>query len=264
MNAEDTPLAHVLAALAAPAHDAELTGRDLALAAFREAAADPSPVIGRQEVNRSTLAKLLTLKTGVAVLCVTALGGVAFAAGGNPLADDKGKDDKGHHAPAHHPKSAPTGPAPTGTPTAAPATPPGHVVALCVRILKAVDDENPADGKPGKPAKPGQSGKPDKPGKGPKELKHKAKFKPKDIKAWEALVQAAGGEDEAKILAYCASLVPGHGPKPDKPGKPSGHPTGKPAQSGRPGTENKPGGKPGKQTGPSAGAPADGSGGGQG
>ncbi|GAB2867575.1 hypothetical protein GCM10022221_80540 [Actinocorallia aurea] len=241
MNAEDTPLNRVLAALSAPAHDAELAGRDRALAAFREAAASPSPAIGREPVKTSTIAKLLTLKTGVAVLCVTALGGVAaVAAGGNPLSDDKGKD--GSHAPALQPKSAPTRPAPTGTPTAEPAAP-GHVVALCVRILKAVEDD------------PEHKG--GKPGKDPKKLKHKAKFKPKDVKAWEALVQAAGGADEAKILAYCASLVPGHGPKPDKPGRPTIPPTGKPAEPGKPGGQDKPGEQPGGQGGPSAGHDGD-------
>lgn len=224
MNPEDTPLTRVLAALSAPAHDAELAGRDRARAAFREAMAAPPPATGRDDVNKSTLARLLTLKTGVAVLCATAVGGVALAAGGNPLSGDGGGPGMGEQVPVHRPKSASGAPAGTGpgtTPSPSPAAvPPGRLTSLCVRILKAVDTD---------------ARDPKRPGKGePGRLKDKVRFKPRDKAVFAALVRAAGGEDE--VLAYCADLVPGHSPRPGKPGKP-----GKPGVPGKPGQGANPG-----------------------
>ncbi|MEO3785019.1 hypothetical protein ABGB12_16900 [Actinocorallia sp. B10E7] len=215
MNRDKTPLDRVLAALTVPAHRSELDGRDRALAAFREAVAHPLPATQGNPV-KSTLAKLLTLKVGVAALCVTVLGGgVALATGAVPL---PGKDEKSvsHDRDVRlAPKSAPSNTPSTGSPTARP-TPSGspevRLAALCQRILR------------------------DPKGR-------EWRLKPAETRgaAYAALVKAAGGKDE--VYDYCLSLkLPSAEPKAssrssakptDKPGnspsvRPSKRPTSKP------------------------------------
>ncbi|MET8625731.1 hypothetical protein ABZW30_18615 [Kitasatospora sp. NPDC004669] len=77
-------LARVLAAAAAPATAAELSGEEAALAAFREASLTPEPVVTpvrRRSMATAALARAFSTKAAAAVLGATALCGVAVAAG---------------------------------------------------------------------------------------------------------------------------------------------------------------------------------------
>ncbi|MEU8513316.1 hypothetical protein AB0C76_17245 [Kitasatospora sp. NPDC048722] len=79
-------VARVLAAAAAPATAAELTGEQAALTAFREARFAPDPVtttapVRRRPMATAALARAFSTKAVAAVLSATALCGVAVAAG---------------------------------------------------------------------------------------------------------------------------------------------------------------------------------------
>ncbi|WP_106399066.1 hypothetical protein [Actinocorallia populi] len=196
MSREETKaLDRMLAALTAPAHPGELEGRDRALAAFREAAAGPSPVAPESLARKGLRAGRLPLRLGVAALCATLLGGgVAVATGaGLPL---PGRQDAPRPAPAEKgpgltPKKAPSAAPATGGPAARPAPsgpPASSFAALCRWILR--EDE-------GRHRRPDPAG-----GRG---------------EAYAALVRAAGGPDE--VYGYCLAMA---ARDPGPPGRPDG------------------------------------------
>jgi hypothetical protein len=78
-------LAGLLAAAAAPAVAGELSGEGAALAAFREVRRNPVSESGRAAVADAARRRAFTVKAVVAALAVTAVGGVAFAAGTGSL-----------------------------------------------------------------------------------------------------------------------------------------------------------------------------------
>ncbi|GAA2726817.1 hypothetical protein [Actinocorallia aurantiaca] len=212
MNEDATPLDRVLAALTVPAHPGELDGRDRALAAFQEAAARPLPV-SRANPVKSARARLLTVKTGLAVLCVTVLGGGVALATGTGLTfpgNDDGKPVFRGEGIRLEPKRAPS----TGSPTARPtpsSSPEARLAALCRQILR--DEKGRRDG-----------------GRGA---------------AYAELAEAAGGK--SKVYGYCLSLrSPDAGSKPSgRPGRPSAKPAGRPGDEGaRP--ADRPTGRPGR------------------
>jgi hypothetical protein len=82
-GAGSDPLARVLAAAAAPARDSELTGEQVAVAAFE--ANHLVPDATSQKRRKSMLAKLLTAKVLVSSFAVCATGGVALAASSGAL-----------------------------------------------------------------------------------------------------------------------------------------------------------------------------------
>ncbi|HEX4063267.1 MAG TPA: hypothetical protein VHY58_19820 [Streptosporangiaceae bacterium] len=73
------PLASLLAAAAAPPHTAEQAGEDAAITAFRAEHLVPASNLGRGQMIKSPLAKILTMKVGALALALGA-GGVAVAA----------------------------------------------------------------------------------------------------------------------------------------------------------------------------------------
>ncbi|MEE1786843.1 hypothetical protein PUR71_28650 [Streptomyces sp. SP17BM10] len=89
-------VARVLAAAAAPATAAELTGEQAALTAFREARLAPDPVattapVRRRSMATAALARAFSTKAVAAVLSATALCGVAVAAGTGNLPSPLGR-----------------------------------------------------------------------------------------------------------------------------------------------------------------------------
>jgi len=98
------PLAAVLQAAAAPAHPAELSGEQAALAAFEAAAQlDPVPSPRRQNVLKSTLAKILTVKAAVIMAAAAGTTGVVLASTTGALTST---DSPSEHRPADHPPAA--------------------------------------------------------------------------------------------------------------------------------------------------------------
>jgi MgtE intracellular N domain len=77
-GADCEPLARLLAAAAAPARESELTGEQMAVAAFE--ANHLVPVANSKKEHKSMLAKLLTVKVLFSSLAACATGGVALAA----------------------------------------------------------------------------------------------------------------------------------------------------------------------------------------
>lgn len=111
-------LAQVLAAAAAPAHDDELAGEQLAVAAFE--ARHLLPVATPQKEHKSMLAKILTAKILVTSLAAFATGGVALAASTGALTGSSHV-----HVNASQPGTIPTQAGdplstPTGVPTVQP------------------------------------------------------------------------------------------------------------------------------------------------
>ncbi|MCU7824016.1 hypothetical protein [Kitasatospora sp. DSM 101779] len=118
-------LAGLLAAAAAPPTDGALPGEEQAVAAFREARRTPAPHPGRATMADHARRRTFTLKALVAAFAVTAVGGVAVAAGTGNLPEALGGSPaKGHASVA--PAASPADPAsasragstPSGRPTA--------------------------------------------------------------------------------------------------------------------------------------------------
>lgn len=205
MNTEETrALDRVLAALTAPAHPDELEGRDRALAAFREAAAGPSPA-SRPPARRRLPTGRLPLRIGVAALCATLLGGgVAVATGARlplPGAGEETRSAAPEKGPRLVPKKAPS-PVPATTAPAARPTPYGPpapgFAELCRRILRE------KKGRRWRPEPAGPRGG-----------------------VYAALVRAAGGPDQ--VYGYCLALGPrGSGPSAGPDDRPNGRPEGRP------------------------------------
>lgn len=163
----------------------------------------------------TALAKLLTLKAGATVLAVTATGGVALAAANgtlpNPLSDPSAK-------PSVHATGKPSDAAKGKGPSDAKGSPSPNLVGLCRAY---------------------QAGVADNPGKA------------LENPAFTVLITAAGSEDDAKITAYCDTMLANEKGKPSKepvrptgtPSHPAGKPETRPTTAETPGTDA-PGGKP--------------------
>ncbi|GAA1075465.1 hypothetical protein [Kitasatospora arboriphila] len=118
-------LAGLLAAAAAPPADGALPGEERAVAAFREARRTPAPQPGRATMADHARRRTFTLKALVAAFAVTAVGGVAVAAGTGNLPQALGGSPAKGHAPVA-PDASPTDPASAsrnghGTPSGRPA-----------------------------------------------------------------------------------------------------------------------------------------------
>jgi hypothetical protein len=192
-------LRELLAAAAAPPRAGELSGEQIAVAAFRAAHLTPARQQRRRPVLKSTLATLLTAKILVPAAAVAAVGGIATAAatGTLPLPG---------HAPADSPTISAThvpSPAPPGSePASEAANPSPSLVGLCRAYTAGAGSEH---------------------------------GKALDSPAFTVLITAAGGKDQ--VPGYCADLLsdqPGN-PSPGTPptGTPEtprpAHPTGPPA-----------------------------------
>ncbi|HKT02401.1 MAG TPA: hypothetical protein VJT31_22960 [Rugosimonospora sp.] len=203
-------LAALLAdAAAPPARPARLPGEAAALAAFQAAHRDPVPQPRRFSMLKTSLAKLLTVKVGVACAAVLGFGGVAVAASSGSLPGPLhhlglGASPSGSHSPHPRPSGGPTA-WPSGWPSAWPGhTPPPGLVALCRKYSGQDNDHR------GRAL--------DQPGFGD-------------------LVKRAGAKDRDRVDRFCDFVLHG-GPNgwpsgfptvhPSWP-RPSGEPTGEPA-----------------------------------
>ena len=92
------PVASVLRAAAAPAHRDELTGEDVAVAAFRTAA---TAAPARQPVFRKALAKALAIKVAI-VLAIAGSTGVVLAASEGALPVPWSNSPAAPQAPTTH------------------------------------------------------------------------------------------------------------------------------------------------------------------
>jgi hypothetical protein len=202
-TADHDALVGLLAAAAAPAAEGELPGEQAALAAFRAARLAPVPVPTSRKRSMLTSApsKLLSAKVAATVL-VTALGGVAVAAGTGNLPTALGGSPAPHgRGPSSVPSASASPRASLGTAPGSSSVVPADLAELC-RTLARV----------GGPARSGASADP--------------RFAP--------LVRAAGGV--SRVSGYCAPVLTGHG---DSTGSPlSAQPTGsaaatKPGKSGQ-------------------------------
>ena len=190
------PLAALLRAAAAPAHQTELSGEQAALAAFEAAAQlDPVPSPRRQNVLKSTLAKILTVKAAVILAAAAGTTGVVLASTSGTLTSTTSPSE---HRPADHPPAVHS---PTHTPA-------------------GTSRNGDQDGKSSNAPSPSMFGlcqayqahKSDNPGKA------------LDSPAFTALITAAGGKDN--VDAYCDALVAtkGNGRSDDTHGKPTNLP----------------------------------------
>ncbi|WP_052390364.1 hypothetical protein [Streptomyces sp. NRRL B-24484] len=116
-------LAGLLAAAAAPSADGALPGEEEAVAAFREARRTPAPHPGRATMADHARRRAFTLKALVAAFAVTAVGGVAVAAGTGNLPQALGGSPSKEHATVA-PAASPTDPASASR--AGRGTPSGH------------------------------------------------------------------------------------------------------------------------------------------
>ncbi|MGW4382721.1 hypothetical protein [Kitasatospora sp. NPDC004531] len=242
-------LADLLAAAAATgtAGDGPLPGEEGAVAAFRQARRQPAPRQHRRRKMADTaLARALSAKAVAVALGVTAVGGVAVAAGTGRLPEVLG------------------GPAPTPPAAAAPAP----------ASAASTPDAAPASAAPGRTAKPsgaatrpgGASGRPvgpasDDPGQAPDlsalcrgfSAQVSGGAKPKEAAVDPALadlLSAAGGPE--RVTGYCAQLTARGDDRDDRDdrdqrgnghGRPSATPSPSPsasAPSGRPGRSQQP------------------------
>ncbi|HEY7596081.1 MAG TPA: hypothetical protein VH969_23260 [Actinophytocola sp.] len=224
----DRPLATVLHVAAAPAHPAELSGERAALAAFEAAQLTPAPSPRRQNVLKSTLAKILTVKAAVVLAAAAGTTGVVLASTSGALTPSDGPSE---HRPADHPPAVHS---------------PAHTPAGTSR-----DNNGDSAGKSGDAPSPSMAGlcnayeahKDDNPGKA------------LDSPAFKALISAAGGEDN--VDEYCDAIAASkdtgrpddsHGKPTDRPDNPgNGHGNGgdpgngdDPADGGDPGNGNAP------------------------
>lgn len=190
------PLAALLHAATAPAHPEELAGERAALAAFEDAAQlDPVPSPRRDNVLKSTLAKVLTVKAAIILAAAAGTTGVVFASTSGVMTPT---DKPTEHRPADHPSA-------------------GHS-----STHKPAGTQRDGDnaGKSGDAPSPSMAGlcnayeahKSDNPGKA------------LDSPAFTALIAAAGGKDN--VDDYCDTIAASkdHGQSDDTHGKPTDHP----------------------------------------
>ncbi|MEV8093638.1 hypothetical protein [Kitasatospora sp. NPDC085879] len=141
-------LAGLLAAAAAPPADGALPGEDQAVAAFREARRTPAPHPGRASMADHARRRTFTLKALVAAFAVTAVGGVAVAAGTGNLPQALGGSPSHGHGPTAAATAPSDGASATrtgrGTTSANPASP-----STAGRTDGAV---SPSAGRPSSPA----------------------------------------------------------------------------------------------------------------
>jgi len=170
------PLADLLAAAAAPARAAELAGEQAALVAFRLARLAPATEPRRQSMIQTALAKLLTVKVAAATIGITALSGVALAAGTGTLPTDLDKAPKAHPSQSQSSEAQANGaggpkspkPASKGNENDPKGTPSPSMVGLCKAYQAKAGAEQ---------------------------------GKSLESPAFTALVEAAGSKD--KVAAYC-------------------------------------------------------------
>lgn len=201
------PLAHLLAAAAAPARQDELAGEEAAVAAFQRARLALAPDPRRRFMLRSVLVKAAV----AASVAVVGGGGVALAASTGRLHTTHSPD---HHALARPATSATATPRPSRH-AARPATTSTH------RTRTASHDPEPS----GSPS-PNLRGlcrafrahAGDNPGKS------------LDNRAFTVLIRKAGGRD--KVAAYCDALLATRTAKPSaRRSDASTHPTSHPTHS---------------------------------
>lgn len=217
-------LSGLLAAASAPPRDGELAGEQAALAAFRTARLRPVPQSRRWSMVKTSLAKLTTVKIGVAAAAVlVTIGGVAFATAGGTLPDRGG-------TPPELPTVA-TSPGPGEVSGKDPSTVPGGPPAA---TDKPKGDNGKSDSNPS--PSPSLVGLCHAYTAGAGAEHGKALENP----AFSYLILTAGGED--KVAGYCDNLLatrPGKpGPPENKPAHPAGpgdtRPTDKPKDAPRP------------------------------
>ncbi|GAA1237167.1 hypothetical protein GCM10009665_29150 [Kitasatospora nipponensis] len=226
-------LAELLAAAAAPATGRELAGEEAAVAAFREAArpsTDRSPLPASLAKSRSRSmtscapmrfrapARFLGARAAAAALAVTALGGVAVAAGtghlpevlggpgGGPPTENAGSAVAGAPASSWLPNVPPVRRPPlrTAGPGLAAPNPSGSAESGRPQSSQASAGSSPTDGAPD-PDRPELSGLPVPPAVVPL-----CRLWPADGPAtpdprFEPLTRAAGGLD--RVRAYCAEVL---------------------------------------------------------
>ncbi|MDH6139648.1 MULTISPECIES: hypothetical protein [Kitasatospora] len=212
-------LSRVLAAAAAPATDGELTGEEEAVAAFREAAR-LAPTHAAIPIQRSrpmaecvparprVAARFLGARAAVAALAVTALGGVAVAAGTGHLPAVLGGDSPNLSA-QNTAASDPAGTMPGK----------GHLHSSTAPRTSSPQADRPQPGSPTMSGKPtggpsnSPSGDPSAQLSGPASaaLLALCKVWPQDDQQgnsdsrFEPLTRAAGGSN--RVRAYCADLA---------------------------------------------------------
>lgn len=190
------PLAALLHAAAAPAHPEELVGEQAALTAFEAAQLDPVPSPRRQNVLKSTLAKILTVKAAIVLAAAAGTTGVVLASTSGALTST---DSPSEHRPADHP------PAVHSSSTHTPADTPRN-------------GDNP--GKSSDAPSPSMAGlcnayqahKSDNPGKA------------LDNPAFTALITAAGGKDNVDDYCDTVAASKNSGQSDDTHGKPTNPP----------------------------------------
>lgn len=223
VDPQDGPeaLVRLLTAVRVAPRPAELSGEDAAMRAYRLArAGTAAPLAGR----RTAFAGLLSLKAALAALALTATGGVALAAANGALPGPLGgsEADVVTSAPATALPSAtgaPSGQATTSTGGPDGPSPSAALVGLC-RAYRADAGDNPG--------------------------------RTLENPVFSGLIAAAGGRD--KVADYCDRVLDGNHGRPggpasdrpgarptDKPGRPSGAPSG---PAGKPTTPAGPAGKP--------------------
>ncbi|MEU9825427.1 hypothetical protein [Micromonospora chersina] len=189
------PLAHLLAAAAAPADPGELAGEEQALAAFRAARAAPAPVPAVAPRPRHRV----RLGAALAGLAATATAGVAFAA----VSLDRGTE------PASPP--APSTPGSTGAGSTGPGTP----------TDSGSGSAGPTGGEPSTAPTSGASGGPGRPAgaaqlaglcRGYLAKSDGQRARALETAAYADLVTAAGGAE--RVEGYCLALVAGKSPEP--------------------------------------------------
>jgi len=209
------PLADLLAAAAAPARAAELAGEQAALVAFRLARLAPATEPRRQSMIQTALAKLLTVKVAAATIGITALSGVALAAGTGTLPTDLDKAPKAHPSQSQSseaqangaggPKSPKPTPASKGNENDPNGTPSPSMVGLCKAYQAKAGAEQ---------------------------------GKSLESPAFTALVTAAGSKD--KVAAYCTvalAVTASESPKAHATVKPSDKPDPQASTPVEPGTK---------------------------
>ena len=190
-------MADLLAAAAAPARADELAGRPAALAAFRSAQLGPVPQLRRRSVIKSALATSLTAKIAAVAVVAVSCGGIATAAVTGYLPAHPGPAST--PAPAGHTTETPGRPSTVGS---------GPVVGVTSAAERGSGDRGHAAPAPDLVGlchayTAGAGGGLRSP-------------------AFAVLVDTAGGE--AKVSAYCATLLRGQKGKPPSKGAPgTGH-----------------------------------------
>jgi hypothetical protein len=216
-------LAAVLRTVTAPAHAEELAGEQAALAAFRDAAAlDSVPAAPRPSMLKSALARLLTVK---ALILVAAAGsaGIVLAATGGALPGPWSEPPADPPSVQHSPSTSVLTSVPTSVPSSVPTS----------ASVSIAPTGQPSDA--GRPAGAGNAPAPSMAGlcRAYTAQVNNGPGKALDNPAFDALVAAAGGQEN--VPEYCAGVVT------DQPhGKPSDLPT--PAGPGN--TGDPPGSRP--------------------